>query len=186
LAAKEGLAVDYCEICGFDLFVQKHRIVPGREGGKYKLGNVISLCGNCHWFADRDVFSRSFLLTIVADRIGLHSRVRYAPWGYKKCIVCLQVKPLTNFHKMAQMKDGHRPTCSLCRNLLRRKGTIISLKEIRKKNRDWKVKVLTSLEKHRIEVWKTNMDKQYNLTPEEYDQLYDESVIQGFKSNFAQ
>jgi predicted restriction endonuclease len=61
---------DHCEICGYDKLVQRHRIVPGREKGRYELGNVISLCPNHHSEADRGLLRRDELHTIVQDRIA--------------------------------------------------------------------------------------------------------------------
>lgn len=57
---KASLAPNYCEIpfCRYDIVVQKHRIVPGRDGGKYRLGNVIALCPNHHVEADRTLEGR--------------------------------------------------------------------------------------------------------------------------------
>jgi len=59
-----------CEICGYDKFTQRHRILPGKEGGKYRLSNVAYLCGNCHWEADRGWISRERLQAIVDARLA--------------------------------------------------------------------------------------------------------------------
>jgi hypothetical protein len=38
-----------CSKCGWNRsFCDRHRIIAGNLGGKYKVGNVISLCPNCH------------------------------------------------------------------------------------------------------------------------------------------
>ena len=38
-----------CEECGWDKSrCDIHRIVRGKDGGKYNAGNVIVLCPNCH------------------------------------------------------------------------------------------------------------------------------------------
>lgn len=52
---RNALCPRYCEIpgCGYDVVVQKHRIIPGRDRGKYALGNVIALCPTHHAEADR-------------------------------------------------------------------------------------------------------------------------------------
>ena len=65
------LAPKYCEIpdCGYDKIVQRHRIKPGREKGKYELGNVIALCPTHHGEADREWISREELFEIVRIRI---------------------------------------------------------------------------------------------------------------------
>ena len=36
----------------------------------------------------------------------------------KKCSLCLQIKPLQNFHQDKHNKDGHTARCSSCRNIL--------------------------------------------------------------------
>ena len=33
----------------------------------------------------------------------------------KQCIICKQTKPLTDFHKDKQVKDGHDPRCKKCK-----------------------------------------------------------------------
>lgn len=42
-----------CEVCGYDVFVQHHRILPGKAGGEYLASNIAVLCGNDHFRADR-------------------------------------------------------------------------------------------------------------------------------------
>jgi hypothetical protein len=38
-----------CFKCGWnESYCDRHRIIKGEDGGKYILGNVISLCPNCH------------------------------------------------------------------------------------------------------------------------------------------
>lgn len=51
------LSPEHCEIpgCEWEHPIQRHRIKPGRDGGKYRKGNVISLCPNHHWLADREL-----------------------------------------------------------------------------------------------------------------------------------
>ncbi len=63
------LAPKYCEICGYSKVTQRHRILPGKEGGVYELGNVIALCPNHHAEADREMIPRSILYYIVQERI---------------------------------------------------------------------------------------------------------------------
>ena len=36
--------------------------------------------------------------------------------NFKKCSLCGEVKPLTEFYKRASMKDGHRSECKVCNN----------------------------------------------------------------------
>jgi hypothetical protein len=37
-----------CSRCGWEGACDKHRIVNGKDGGKYEIGNVIVVCPNCH------------------------------------------------------------------------------------------------------------------------------------------
>lgn len=67
---KKQLSPKYCEICGYTLVVQQHRIKPGRDGGEYVLGNVISLCPNHHFEADRGIIKPRLLVWIVSQRIN--------------------------------------------------------------------------------------------------------------------
>lgn len=68
---RDALTPPYCEIpdCEYTTFYQRHRIVPGRDGGKYKLGNVIALCPNHHAEADAGLIPAEDLLEIVRKRI---------------------------------------------------------------------------------------------------------------------
>lgn len=72
LAMKSGLTPDHCEItaCFWPHKIQRHRINPGRDGGKYKLGNVIALCPNHHWMADNALLTQEQLFEIVDRRIA--------------------------------------------------------------------------------------------------------------------
>ena len=37
-----------CVSCGKEVICDRHRIVSGKDGGEYVVGNVISLCKSCH------------------------------------------------------------------------------------------------------------------------------------------
>lgn len=37
-----------CAICGWEGVCDRHRVVHGKDGGKYEAGNVISICPNDH------------------------------------------------------------------------------------------------------------------------------------------
>jgi hypothetical protein len=68
---RDALTPHYCELpsCAYVKIFQRHRIQPGRDGGKYKLGNVIALCPNHHAEADRGWITVEELLEIVRLRI---------------------------------------------------------------------------------------------------------------------
>jgi hypothetical protein len=51
--------------------VTRHRIKPGRKGGKYIPGNVIGLCPNHHALAEQGYFTQYELFQIVQLRIRL-------------------------------------------------------------------------------------------------------------------
>jgi hypothetical protein len=67
---KKGLIPSYCEIpgCGYTNFVTRHRIRPGKSGGKYIPGNVIGLCPNHHVEAEKALITKEVLLAIVYKR----------------------------------------------------------------------------------------------------------------------
>lgn len=45
----DGLTEKPCEECGWDKsYCDIHRIVNGKDGGKYEISNVKVLCPNCH------------------------------------------------------------------------------------------------------------------------------------------
>lgn len=73
--ARRGLIPNYCEIpgCDFKALVTKHRIKPGRRGGKYVQGNVIGLCPNHHVLAEQGFYSQYELFQIVLKRIQLQN-----------------------------------------------------------------------------------------------------------------
>lgn len=75
-AKRNGLAPPYCEVCGYDRAVTKHRILARRHGGRYLEkngyveGNVIALCRNCHWEADQmGLIPPELLYAIVKERL---------------------------------------------------------------------------------------------------------------------
>jgi predicted HNH restriction endonuclease len=46
-----------CQICGFDLVVHAHHIVPVKNGGSNHLSNLITLCPNHHAMAHAGLLS---------------------------------------------------------------------------------------------------------------------------------
>lgn len=70
---KKGLIPSHCEIpgCEFTAMVTRHRIKPGRKGGKYIPGNVIGLCPNHHALAEQGQYTQYELFQIVQLRIRL-------------------------------------------------------------------------------------------------------------------
>ena len=37
-----------CELCGYDLVVESHHILPKKKGGPHEVDNLMVLCPNCH------------------------------------------------------------------------------------------------------------------------------------------
>ena len=38
-----------CQVCGYNrLPARLHRIIPGPQGGKYVIGNIVAMCARCH------------------------------------------------------------------------------------------------------------------------------------------
>jgi hypothetical protein len=75
---RKDLIPEVCEIpgCGYTIFVTRHRIKPGRKGGKYVPGNVIGLCPNHHIEAELGMFSQYELFKIVHRRLKQASKKR--------------------------------------------------------------------------------------------------------------
>ncbi len=67
---RKTISPEHCEIpgCRWPYRIQRHRMTPGREGGKYVKGNVIELAPNAHWLADNGYIFRSILRRIVMSR----------------------------------------------------------------------------------------------------------------------
>lgn len=81
---RDLLSPPCCEVpgCDWPYKIQRHRIIPGREYGRYVVGNVISLCPSHHWMADHEYLSREELFEIVEDRLrkdGVSVTERYHP-----------------------------------------------------------------------------------------------------------
>ena len=68
---KKELIFPKCEICGYKT-VTRHRLRPGRKGGKYVPWNVIGLCPNCHSEAENGTLSPYTIQNIILGRIKLH------------------------------------------------------------------------------------------------------------------
>jgi 5-methylcytosine-specific restriction endonuclease McrA len=45
-----------CELCGYNLAIDTHHIIPKKEGGLYKINNLIVICPNCHALITRKYF----------------------------------------------------------------------------------------------------------------------------------
>lgn len=88
--ARRGLIPNYCEIpgCDFKALVTKHRIKPGRRGGKYIAGNVIGLCPNHHALAELGEYTQYELFQLVQKRIQLQNMVSRGDneWMYSEAL----------------------------------------------------------------------------------------------------
>jgi len=42
-----------CEICGYNLSIETHHILPRKEGGNHEIENLMLLCPNCHTLVTR-------------------------------------------------------------------------------------------------------------------------------------
>lgn len=55
-----------CRICGFDLIVHAHHIVPRKDGGTNHMSNIITLCPNHHAMAHAGLLSTDELVTAIS------------------------------------------------------------------------------------------------------------------------
>ena len=62
-----------CRICGFDILVEVHHIIPRRQRGPNTLDNLITLCPNHHTMADRG------LIPVEAHRAAIAEPTRVPP-----------------------------------------------------------------------------------------------------------
>ena len=46
-----------CELCGYNLSIDAHHIIPKCEGGPHKIDNLMLLCPNCHALITRNYFT---------------------------------------------------------------------------------------------------------------------------------
>jgi len=46
-----------CELCGFNLIVESHHILPKNKGGLHEIDNLMVLCSNCHALITRKYLS---------------------------------------------------------------------------------------------------------------------------------
>lgn len=42
-----------CELCGYNLFVETHHILPKHQGGPHEVDNLMVVCSNCHTLLTR-------------------------------------------------------------------------------------------------------------------------------------
>jgi len=56
----------YCEICGFDRFIEMAHIIPSSEGGTYHKNNICMLCPNHHRLLDHGGISSDEISKIEA------------------------------------------------------------------------------------------------------------------------
>jgi len=68
-STKKELVFPCCEVCGYDKYVTRHRLRPGRKGGGYVCWNVVGLCSNCHAEAEMKLISPYELFKILFKRI---------------------------------------------------------------------------------------------------------------------
>jgi len=46
-----------CELCGYNLSVDTHHIIPKCKGGPHEINNLMLLCPNCHALITRNYFT---------------------------------------------------------------------------------------------------------------------------------
>jgi hypothetical protein len=54
-----------CVLCGWEGPCDRHRLIAGKEGGKYQKGNVVSLCPNCHRLVHRGYVEKERVITAI-------------------------------------------------------------------------------------------------------------------------
>lgn len=59
-----------CVVCGYDIVVDVHHIVPRSAGGGNQLSNLITVCPNHHAMAHRGLLSRDEMLALLAASLS--------------------------------------------------------------------------------------------------------------------
>lgn len=59
--AKRQFPAKKCVLCGWEGPCDRHRMVLGRDGGRYVEGNVAILCPNCHRLLHRGIINNGHL-----------------------------------------------------------------------------------------------------------------------------
>jgi hypothetical protein len=54
---RQNFTFDSCMIegCGYNLTYDVHRLIPGKQGGKYEIGNMFAICPNHHAECHREI-----------------------------------------------------------------------------------------------------------------------------------
>lgn len=70
-----------CWICGmpseFKGTLEMHRLIPGREGGSYVMGNVVGLCEECHRTAEGLNAEQLYNLSPYGLNVGRTLSIKY-------------------------------------------------------------------------------------------------------------
>ena len=54
----------FCQLCGYDRVIEIAHIIPEAHGGRYELGNLLSLCPNCHCLFDGNRLTNEEMLSL--------------------------------------------------------------------------------------------------------------------------
>lgn len=68
-------------------------------------------------------------ITSVNEKAKELGMVEIIPVGFKKCIDCNTIKPITDFHAHLTCKDGANSYCKACDSIRRRNNTILKKKK---------------------------------------------------------
>jgi len=65
-----------CELCGYNMAVDTHHIVPKHNGGPHEINNLMVICPNCHALITRKIFFIKNRQEIPNIRMKILSRLK--------------------------------------------------------------------------------------------------------------
>lgn len=99
----------------------------------------------------------------------------------KKCKVCGQTKPLSDFYKMAEMRDGHRNDCKSCNLAAKARRYRENPEPAKERVRNWQAENPERVAEYRqrynakperrAQNRRGHLARKYGITPEQYDEM---------------
>jgi 5-methylcytosine-specific restriction endonuclease McrA len=99
----------------------------------------------------------------------------------KTCKVCGETKPLSDFYKMAEMRDGHRNDCKACNLAAKARRYRANPEPAKERVRAWQAQNADRVADYRrrynakperkAQNRRSHLKRKYGITPEQYDQM---------------
>lgn len=99
----------------------------------------------------------------------------------KTCKVCGETKPLSEFYKMAEMRDGHRNDCKVCNLAAKARRYRANPEPAKERVRTWQAENADRVAEYRrrynakperkAQNRRSHLQRKYGITPERYDEM---------------